>query len=464
MKSAFQKLAIRYGQGNMKFASVDIVLAGIDLLNSIRADLNLGAIPSFYIYENNSLIDTLITCSTTKLNLFLKSHFFGNIKEDDNENRIDHKHSVKFNKEAHRRKSDKDEFNLRSSRKKDDSKDSTSQNSIQKINKIRMDPKSLQMEKRIMTALNANNVDKRITLDFFRSPSPKAKNKARKIIASNGRCQSELSNRSLTPKSRNEFLKKSELSVNRSPSPNVKYKASKKIALSGRCQSELSNRSPTPKSRNEFLKKKEPCGSSNSGPLNRSPSPRAKVKFFQQSSFDSRCHSESLNYNDSYYKIKSFQLKRSQSCNAKSPQFENTTSFNQKNFKIPDQSLNQMEKRIITALNVNNIDKRITMNFFRFSPSPDMLTKANNRFFNPGAVVPLKEESSKEIKILNHNISNKIKSSQLNRTQSYSVVVNSHDALTHLNCLKTFFERRTNINQNDLNALNLLKQRIQEIT
>jgi len=392
MKSAFQKLAIRYGQGNMKFASVDIVLAGIDLLNSIRADLNLGAIPSFYIYENNSLIDTLITCSTTKLNLFLKSHFFGNIKEDDNENRIDHKHSVKFNKEAHRRKSDKDEFNLRSSRKKDDSKDSTSQNSIQKINKIRMDPKSLQMEKRIMTALNANNVDKRITLDFFRSPSPKAKNKARKIIASNGRCQSELSNRSLTPKSRNEFLKKSELSVNRSPSPNV------------------------------------------------------------------------INYNDSYYKIKSFQLKRSQSCNAKSPQFENTTSFNQKNFKIPDQSLNQMEKRIITALNVNNIDKRITMNFFRFSPSPDMLTKANNRFFNPGAVVPLKEESSKEIKILNHNISNKIKSSQLNRTQSYSVVVNSHDALTHLNCLKTFFERRTNINQNDLNALNLLKQRIQEIT
>jgi len=410
MKSAFQKLAIRYGQGNMKFASVDIVLAGIDLLNSIRADLNLGAIPSFYIYENNSLIDTLITCSTTKLNLFLKSHFFGNIKEDDNENRIDHKHSVKFNKEAHRRKSDKDEFNLRSSRKKDDSKDSTSQNSIQKINKIRMDPKYLQMEKRIMTALNANNVDKRITLDFFRSPSPKAKNKARKIIASNGRCQSELSNRSLTPKSRNEFLKKSELSVNRSPSPNVRYKASKKIALSGRCQSELSNRSLTPKSKNEFLKKSEP---------------------------GIRCYSEASCYNVSDMKTKSI-LKRSSSS-----QFEidsNKTSFDKTNCKYPERGFTphvslKQENNFFFKKTANNnhsdnmydssnsqcnkpfcfktaqserktsIDQSSSMNSNRTLPS-DILKKAKDKFFN--------------IKVSNENYPNdKRKFFQLKRSQSY---------------------------------------------
>ncbi len=363
MKSAFQKLAIRYGQGNMKFASVDIVLAGIDLLNSIRADLNLGAIPSFYIYENNSLIDTLITCSTTKLNLFLKSHFFGNIKEDDNENRIDHKHSVKFNKEAHRRKSDKDEFNLRSSRKKDDSKDSTSQNSIQKINKIRMDPKSLQMEKRIMTALNANNVDKRITLDFFRSPSPKAKNKARKIIASNGRCQSELSNRSLTPKSRNEFLKKSEPGI--------------------RCYSEASCYNVSDMKTKSILK--------------RSSSSQFEIDSNKTSFDKTNCKYPERGFTPhvSLKQENNFFFKKMANNNHSDNMFDSSNSQCNKPFCFKTA---QSERKI-------SIDQSSSMNSNRTLPS-DILKKAKDKFFN--------------IKVSNENYPNdKRKFFQLKRSQSY---------------------------------------------
>ena len=88
MKTAFQKFAVRYGEGNMRFVSVDVVLARLEILNSLRADLKLGAFTAFYVYRINTIIDSLITCSSDRLNLFLKSHFIGTIFEYENESII----------------------------------------------------------------------------------------------------------------------------------------------------------------------------------------------------------------------------------------------------------------------------------------------------------------------------------------------------------------------------------------
>jgi len=77
MRTPMQKFAVKYSRGNFKFASIDVDEAGLQNLNSSRRDLKLGAIPAFYIYEDNTLVDKLITCSFIKLDNFLNMYYDG---------------------------------------------------------------------------------------------------------------------------------------------------------------------------------------------------------------------------------------------------------------------------------------------------------------------------------------------------------------------------------------------------
>ncbi len=77
MRTPMQKFAVKYSRGNFKFASIDVDAAGLQNLNSSRRDLKLGAIPAFYIYEDNTLVDKLITCSFIKLDNFLNMYYDG---------------------------------------------------------------------------------------------------------------------------------------------------------------------------------------------------------------------------------------------------------------------------------------------------------------------------------------------------------------------------------------------------
>ncbi len=170
LKSAFQKFSVRYSNGNLKFASVDIDTAGLEDLNSTRVDLRLGAIPTFCIFENNFLSDRLVTCSPVRLDIFLKSHYIGYILENENEKNFS---------EANRKEDEPEQLIKRSSRSRSRYKKRILKNSpTKKTNDLQMnqkelnDPKIIQMENRIMEALNFNNIDKSLTIDFFRSPSP----------------------------------------------------------------------------------------------------------------------------------------------------------------------------------------------------------------------------------------------------------------------------------------------------
>ena len=174
LKSPFAKLSLKYGQGNFKFASVDVDLTGLDDLNMTRTDLKLGAIPTFCIYENNCLIDRLVTCSPSKLDAFLKSHYLGNILGMEFERIVTEETEQIQHIKRHSR------VRLRYKKRIPD-ESPTRKLCIQRANDIRVaqtdpkllnDPKYTQMESRVVAALQFNNIDKRYTIDLFRSPSP----------------------------------------------------------------------------------------------------------------------------------------------------------------------------------------------------------------------------------------------------------------------------------------------------
>lgn len=64
---------------NIKFGNIDIEYVGQKKLDKLDINLNLGAIPSFYLYKNGNLIDKLISGSQSKLESFIESNYFGEV-------------------------------------------------------------------------------------------------------------------------------------------------------------------------------------------------------------------------------------------------------------------------------------------------------------------------------------------------------------------------------------------------
>ncbi len=169
LKTFFEKLASIYKDSELKFASVDVEYIGVHKLNSLRGDLNLGAIPSFYIYENNVLNGSIITSSSDKLESFIKWHSGGYTND------LFMKHETKLTTDP------PDEPKIRSLKKnlrrlvldksiKRNLEHKTNDLKVSEIDsKVLNDPKIIQTEIRILTALNANNIDKQITTDYFRN-------------------------------------------------------------------------------------------------------------------------------------------------------------------------------------------------------------------------------------------------------------------------------------------------------
>lgn len=75
---------------NLKFANADVDYIGEANLQNVDLNLNLGAIPAFYLYKNGILLDKLISGSHLKLQSFIDSYYIGDLKSnsDDNEDTI----------------------------------------------------------------------------------------------------------------------------------------------------------------------------------------------------------------------------------------------------------------------------------------------------------------------------------------------------------------------------------------
>ncbi len=171
LRTHFHKFATRYSQGNLKFASVDVDYAGLQNLNSSRNDLNLGAIPAFYVFKNNTLYEMLVTCSFTKLDLFIKSHFEGNIIDThDNEPQL-----VKVVTEA---KSKEVKIKAHQSKKlvSDESPTGKQPQLVKQMSsmplfdrRVSYDSRLSQLDKRSMADQNAHNLDRRVSSDLSRA-------------------------------------------------------------------------------------------------------------------------------------------------------------------------------------------------------------------------------------------------------------------------------------------------------
>ncbi len=77
IKPHYEKLATTYSGNNIKFARTDIDYIGVEKLEKINVDLNLGAIPCFYIYKRSELVDKLVTGQKEKLEEFIRLYIDG---------------------------------------------------------------------------------------------------------------------------------------------------------------------------------------------------------------------------------------------------------------------------------------------------------------------------------------------------------------------------------------------------
>ena len=77
IKPHYEKLATTYSGNNIKFARTDIDYIGVEKLEKINVELNLGAIPCFYIYKRSELVDKLVTGQKEKLEEFIRLYIDG---------------------------------------------------------------------------------------------------------------------------------------------------------------------------------------------------------------------------------------------------------------------------------------------------------------------------------------------------------------------------------------------------
>lgn len=77
IKPQYEKLATVYSGSNIKFARTDIDYIGVEKLEKINIELNLGAIPCFYIYKRSELVDKLVTGQKEKLEEFIRLYIDG---------------------------------------------------------------------------------------------------------------------------------------------------------------------------------------------------------------------------------------------------------------------------------------------------------------------------------------------------------------------------------------------------
>lgn len=73
----YQNFSAKYT--NIKFGNIDIEYVGQEKLDKLDINLNLGAIPSFYLYKNGNLIDKLISGSQSRLESFIETNYFGEV-------------------------------------------------------------------------------------------------------------------------------------------------------------------------------------------------------------------------------------------------------------------------------------------------------------------------------------------------------------------------------------------------
>ena len=71
---------------NFKFASIDVDYIGEASLKKIDSKLNLSAIPSFYLFMDGSIMDTLVAASPAKLETFIENYYEGDIVKTSNSN------------------------------------------------------------------------------------------------------------------------------------------------------------------------------------------------------------------------------------------------------------------------------------------------------------------------------------------------------------------------------------------
>jgi thioredoxin 1 len=71
---------------NFKFASIDVDYVGKETLKKIDEKLSLSAIPSFYLFMNGALMDSIVAASPSKLESFIESYYEGEIVKTSNSN------------------------------------------------------------------------------------------------------------------------------------------------------------------------------------------------------------------------------------------------------------------------------------------------------------------------------------------------------------------------------------------